>query len=85
MRNESLTMLLRTSDKFNGWLDFLLPQLDLDQTLLGYSMFRGYVLPEVCHALEPHTAIIPIQRDEDSDFSMLDIGRGLRAKIAKTP
>ena len=45
MLKEGFTMLVRTSDKYRRWAESLLPQLNPDETVLVYSMFRGYILP----------------------------------------
>ena len=45
MLDTGFTMLLRTSPKYRRWADSLLPELNPDETLLIYSMFRGYILP----------------------------------------
>ena len=45
MLDTGFTMLLRTSPKYRRWVDTLLPELNPDETLLIYSMFRGYILP----------------------------------------
>ncbi len=52
MLKEGFTMLVRTSDKYRRWVESLLPQLNPDETVLVYSMFRGYILPA-------HTAYNP--------------------------
>lgn len=52
MLKEGFTMLVRTSDKYRRWVESLLPQLNPDETVLVYSMFRGYILPT-------HTAFNP--------------------------
>lgn len=118
MLKEGFTMPVRTSDKYCRWVESLLPQLNPDETVLVYSMFRGYILPthsafntktkafvdmfpnfeylhtsghattetlaEVCRTVNPHTAIIPIHREKDSDFASLDIGDELRSRIVTT-
>ena len=45
MLDSGFTMLVRTSDKYRCWVESLLPQLDPDETVLIYSMFRGYIQP----------------------------------------
>lgn len=45
MLDTGFTMLLRTGPKYRRWVDTLLPELNPDETLLIYSMFRGYILP----------------------------------------
>lgn len=52
MLKEGFTMLVRASDKYRRWVEGLLPQLNPDETVLVYSMFRGYILPT-------HTAFNP--------------------------
>ncbi len=52
MLDKGFTMLVRTSDKYRRWVASLLPQLNPDETVLIYSMFRGYILPT-------HTALKP--------------------------
>ena len=115
MLKDGFTMLVRTSDKYRRWVESLLPQLNPDDTVLVYSMFRGYIMPkppafnpttkafvdlfpnfeylhtlghattntlaEVCHTVNPCTAIIPIHRERDSDFAALDIGDELRGRV----
>ena len=115
MLKDGFTMLVRTSDKYRRWAQSLLPRLNPDETVLVYSMFRGYILPthpafnpttkafvdlfpkfeylhtsghattdtlaEVCRTVSPRTAIIPIHRKKDSDFTALDIGDELRERV----
>ena len=45
MLKEGFTMLVRKRDKYRRWVESLLPQLNPDETVLIYSMFRGYILP----------------------------------------
>lgn len=46
MMDTGFTMVVRNSDKFRGWLDELMPQLPEGETVLIYSQFMGYILPE---------------------------------------
>ena len=118
MLKDGFTMLVRISNRFRHWVETLLPLLNPDETVLCYSMFRGYILPshsafkpqtkafvdlfpnieylhtsghasattlaEVCRTVRPRMAIVPIHREEDSDFSALDIGDDLRRRIVAT-
>ncbi len=45
MLKDGFTMLVRASDKYCRRVESLLPQLNPDETVLVYSMFRGYILP----------------------------------------
>ena len=40
------TMIVRNSDKFRKWTDRLMPMLPRGETVLIYSQFMGYILPE---------------------------------------
>ena len=45
MLDKGFTMILRSNSRYRQWADSLLPELNPDETLLIYSMFRGYILP----------------------------------------
>lgn len=45
MLREGFTMLVRRNEKYSHWVTSLLPQLNPKETVLLYSMFRGYILP----------------------------------------
>ncbi|MCH5179090.1 MAG: MBL fold metallo-hydrolase [Prevotellaceae bacterium] len=46
MGDAGFTMLVRTGKKHKRWVRELLPLLNPEETVLIYSMFRGYILPE---------------------------------------
>jgi ribonuclease J len=46
MQEHGFCMLVRITDKFNQWLDTLLPQLDKQNTVLIYSMWAQYINPD---------------------------------------
>ena len=46
IRDKGVTMLIRNSGKFQDILNLLLPDCNLEETCLVYSMFRGYINPE---------------------------------------
>lgn len=44
--DSGFTMIVRNSDKFRKWTDRLMPLLPKGETVLIYSQFMGYILPE---------------------------------------
>ena len=43
-------MLVRATDKFNDYIEYLLPKLDMKKTVFIYSMWSEYVNPASKHA-----------------------------------
>jgi len=50
MQDKGFCMLVRATDKFNDYIEFLLPLLEKDKTILIYSMWKEYVNPKSKHA-----------------------------------
>lgn len=50
MQDRGFCMLVRATGKFNDYIDFLLPLLEEDKTILIYSMWKEYVNPKSKHA-----------------------------------
>ncbi len=50
MQDKGFCMLVRATDKFNDYIEFLLPLLDKDKTILIYSMWKEYINPKSKHA-----------------------------------
>lgn len=50
MQDKGFCMLVRATDKFEDYLDFLEPQIDKNKTVLIYSMWKEYINPESKHA-----------------------------------
>jgi len=50
MQDKGFCMLVRATDKFNDYMEFLLPLLEKDKTILIYSMWKEYVNPKSKHA-----------------------------------
>ena len=73
--------IMRTHPAFNpttkAFVD-LFPNFEYMHTL-GHATTN--TLAEVCHTVNPRTAIIPIHRERDSDFAALDIGDELRGRV----
>ena len=44
MKKSGFTMMIRRSDKFQGYLDEILPWCNPEETCLIYSQFRGYII-----------------------------------------
>ncbi len=44
MKDKGFTMMIRRSDKFQGYLDEILPWCKPEETCLIYSQFRGYII-----------------------------------------
>lgn len=45
MQRSGFTMLVRSSDKYEKWCSELIAELNPNETLLIYSMFKGYIEP----------------------------------------
>lgn len=58
MQDKGFCMLVRATDKFNDYIDFLLPLLEKDKTILIYSMWKEYVNPESKHANKKYLEFI---------------------------
>ncbi len=50
MKNSGFCMLVRATEKYNNYLNILLPMLEKEQTLLIYSMWKEYLEPKSRHA-----------------------------------
>ena len=50
MQDKGFCMLVRATDKFNVYIDFLLPLLQREKTILFYSMWKEYINPNSKHA-----------------------------------
>jgi ribonuclease J len=50
MQEKGFCMLVRATDKFDDYLTFLEPQIDRNNTVLIYSMWKEYVNPDSKHA-----------------------------------
>jgi ribonuclease J len=50
MQDKGFCMLVRATDKFNDYTEFLLPLLEKDKTILIYSMWKEYINPKSKHA-----------------------------------
>lgn len=50
MQDQGFCMLVRASNKFNDYIDFLFPLLEQDKTLLIYSTWGEYINPDSKHA-----------------------------------
>ena len=50
MQDKGFCMLVRATDKFNDYIEFLLPLLEKDETIIIYSMWKEYVNPKSKHA-----------------------------------
>jgi ribonuclease J len=115
MHDDGFCMMVRATDKFEGFGALLKPQLVMDQTVLIYSMWKEYINPngkhankryldfvgqfpnvvhlhtsghatpiclaEVCNLVNPTMGIIPIHKEQTSDFSSLPISDELIPKI----
>jgi ribonuclease J len=58
MQDKGFCMLVRATDKFNDYIDFLLPLLEKDKTILIYSMWKEYVNPKSKHANKKYLEFI---------------------------
>lgn len=50
MQKNGFCMMVRATDKFKGYIKFLEQKIDLNQTLLIYSMWKEYINPNSKHA-----------------------------------
>ena len=46
MHKEGFTMLVRSGDKFRDWCNDFLKDCHPDETILVYSIYKGYIIPE---------------------------------------
>lgn len=58
MQDKGFCMLVRASEKFNDYIDFLLPSLEKDSTILIYSMWAEYINPESEYANKQYLDLI---------------------------
>ncbi len=58
MQDKGFCMLVRATDKFNDYIDFLMPYLENDKTILIYSMWKEYVNPDSKHANKKYLVFI---------------------------
>ncbi len=49
IQDKGFCMLVRPTDKFNDYIDYLLPQLEKENTILIYSMWKEYINPQSKH------------------------------------
>lgn len=50
MKDKGFCMLVRATERFDRYLKLILPQIDIDETVLIYSMWKEYVNSESKHA-----------------------------------
>ena len=50
MQDKGFCMLVRATDKFNDYIEFLLPLLENNKTILIFSMWKEYLNPKSKHA-----------------------------------
>lgn len=50
IQDEGVCMLVRATDKFNDYIDYLMPQLKKEETILIFSMWKEYINPQSKHA-----------------------------------
>lgn len=50
IQDEGVCMLVRATDKFNDYIDYLMPQLKKEETILIFSMWKEYINPDSKHA-----------------------------------
>ena len=50
MKEKGFCMLVRATGKFDSYLNFILPQIDENETVLIYSMWKEYVNPDSKHS-----------------------------------
>ncbi|MBN1617712.1 MBL fold metallo-hydrolase [Candidatus Dojkabacteria bacterium] len=58
MQDKGFCMLVRSTDKFNDYLDYLEEQIDLNNSILIYSMWKEYINPESKHAIKRYLDFI---------------------------
>lgn len=123
MTQSGFAMFVRATQKYQEYLDQILPMLSPSDTLFIYSMWSGYIdegntqnpeyvklqkrftgpefpskvlrlhtsghatvdtLREVCQLTNPRLAIIPIHRDDRTDFRTIGISPELQQKVITT-
>ena len=52
MQETGFCMLVRATEKFDEYLEAIIPRLDMDSTVLIYSMWKDYVNPNSKHAVK---------------------------------
>jgi len=52
MQEKDFCMLVRATDKFDKYVEFLEPQIDRNETVLIYSMWKEYINPKSKHAIK---------------------------------
>lgn len=50
MKDKGFCMLVRATEKFDDYLEFILPQIDKTETVLVYSMWKEYINQDSKHA-----------------------------------
>ena len=50
IKDQGVCMLVRATDKFNKYIDYLMPQLKKEETILIFSMWKEYINPQSKHA-----------------------------------
>jgi len=58
MQDKGFCMLVRATDKFDEYLAFLKTQIDRNETVLVYSMWKEYVNPDSKHAVKRYLDFI---------------------------
>ncbi|MFR9592686.1 MAG: MBL fold metallo-hydrolase RNA specificity domain-containing protein, partial [Rikenellaceae bacterium] len=58
MNNEGFTMLIRCTDKYNRWLDKLLPRLNQSETVVVFSMWGEYINEGGQHAIKSYCDMV---------------------------
>ncbi len=58
MKDTGFCMLVRASDKFNAYIDFLLPLLEKEETIVIYSMWKEYINPTSKYAIKNYMDFI---------------------------
>lgn len=58
MQDTGFCMLIRATDKFTDYIDYLMPTIEPENTLLIYSMWKEYINPHSKHALKNQLNLI---------------------------
>lgn len=57
MQDKGFCMTIRATDKFEGYLDYILPKIDENNTVLIYSMWKEYINPKSKHLNKRYQSI----------------------------
>ena len=60
MRDKGFCMLVRATDKFDDYLAFLGPQINRDETVLVYSMWKEYINSDSKHSIKRYLDFVEI-------------------------